>query len=150
MTLQIRSVAQAEKTLWSELFQGYANFYNVDLPANAEAQAWSWIHDDDESFWCDVAVTEQGEIVGFVQYQLMHRSLSGEKVCYLSDLYVESAIRGSGIGRALIDHVFNVAQTQQWSNVRWLTQESNERARKIYDHYSKRSEFVLYSVPVTS
>jgi ribosomal protein S18 acetylase RimI-like enzyme len=148
MTLRIRPIDQAEKFEWCKLFQSYAGFYNVDLPSQAESQAWAWIHDDDEDFWCDVAVTEQGDFAGFVQYQLMHRSLSGEKVCYLSDLYVDPEVRGGGFGRALIDHVFNVARDKQWSNVRWLTQEGNERARKIYDHYSPRSEFVLYSVPV--
>ena len=150
MTLHIRSIDQSEKLEWSKLFQSYADFYQVDLPPQAEKQAWSWIHESDEDFWCDVAITEEGDFAGFVQYQLMHRSLSGEKVCYLSDLFVDPEVRGSGFGRALIDHVFSVAQKRQWSNVRWLTQEGNQRARKLYDHYSSRSEFVLYSIPVQS
>ena len=49
-------------------------------------------------------------VVGFTQYQLMHRSLGGGMVCYLSDLYVEPTIRGSGAGRALIDHVIAFAR----------------------------------------
>ncbi len=40
--------------------------------------------------------------VGFARYQLMHRSLSGAMVCYLSDLYVDPATRGSGIDHRLI------------------------------------------------
>jgi len=148
MTVRIRPISWTEKLEWTKLFSGYADFYQVELAPNGLEQAWFWIHDSGEHFWCDVATTENGDFVGFVQYQLMHRSLSGEKVCYLSDLYVDPEVRGSSYGRALIDHVFSVAHRERWSNVRWLTQEGNERARKIYDHYALRSEFILYSVPV--
>ena len=82
------------------------------------------------------------------QYQLMHRSLSGEKVCYLSDLYVIPEVRGSGAGRALIDQVFAFAKSKDISNVRWLTQDYNYNARKLYDSYGRKSDFILYSFPV--
>ena len=83
---------------------------------------WGWIFDESNDFWCDVAVDGDNSLVGFTQYQLMHRSLSGEMVCYLSDLFVNPQIRGSGSGRKLIDHVFQFARDNRISNVRWLTQ----------------------------
>jgi hypothetical protein len=58
MTLRIGFIDQSEKLEWSKLFQSYADFYQVDLPPQAEKQAWSWIHDSKEDFWCDVAITE--------------------------------------------------------------------------------------------
>jgi len=146
--MNIRPLNPKDKSSWLELFNAYADFYRVDLPESAQMQAWNWIFDSKEDFWCDVSEGEDGELNGFVQYQLMHRSLSGEKVCYLSDLFVNPNDRGTRTGKALIDHVFTIARDKQWSNVRWLTQESNKRARKLYDHYAPRSEFVLYSIPV--
>ena len=95
-----------------------------------------------------IAVDVQGDAVGFVQYQLMHRSLGGAKVCYLSDLFVDAKKRASGTGRALIDHVIEFANTNKINNVRWLTQASNKTAKQLYDSYVAQSEFVLYSVPV--
>ena len=80
----------------------------------------------------------------------MHRSLSGSMVCYLSDLYVEPDLRGGGVGRALTDHVFDFARDNSIPNVRWLTQDSNAVARKLYDSYGDKSGFILYSFPVTS
>lgn len=87
-------------------------------------------------------------MVGLCQYQLMHRSLSGAKVVYLSDLYVTPAVRGSGVGRAMIDHVIGFARARGIGNVRWLTQEFNYAGRRLYDSYRPKSDFILYSVPV--
>ena len=68
-------------------------------------------------FWCDLAIDDGGKPFGFTQYQLMHRSLSGEMVCYLSDLYVRPEVRGTGAGRALIDHVFAFARSRNISQM---------------------------------
>ena len=78
----------------------------------------------------------------------MHRSLSGEMVCYLSDLFVRPEVRGTGAGRALIDHVFTFARARDISNVRWLTQDFNYAGRRLYDTYAPKSDFILYSVNV--
>ena len=88
-------------------------------------------------------------MLGFVQYQLMHRSLGGSMVCYLSDLFTWPEARGKGTGRALIDHVRAFAKDRGLPSVRWLTQESNATARALYDTYAPRTEFVLYSIPAT-
>ena len=143
----IRPVAPDDRPDWARLFALYAEFYHTEVPPDARETVWRWIHDPAEDFWSDLAFRD-GQAVGLVQYQLMHRSLSGEKVCYLSDLFVDPATRGGGIGRALIDHVIDFARVRGISNVRWLTQEFNYAGRKLYDSYRPKSDFILYSVPV--
>ncbi|MBX2835973.1 MAG: GNAT family N-acetyltransferase [Gammaproteobacteria bacterium] len=142
----IRAVEAGQKDQWLDLFNGYAEFYKVSLDQNTHQNVWSWIQDQNESFWCDGYVSEEGRLLGFTQYSLIHRSLSGGKVVYLSDLYVLPEFRGQGIARALIDHVFEFARRHGYSNVRWLTAESNYTARQLYDSYQTRTEFVLYSI----
>ena len=146
--LELRLVAASDKQRWRELMKSYAEFYKVEVDDKALAATWKWIEDTEEEFWCTLAADNAGEVVGFTQYQLMHRSLSGSRVCYLSDLYVEPAIRGGGVGRALIDHVFQFARSNDIPNVRWLTQDYNTAARKLYDTYGEKSDFILYSFPV--
>ena len=146
--ITIRPVDSGERDGWEELFKAYGEFYKVVVPQEAYEAAWNWIHDSDEAFWCDVAVDDANQLIGFTQYQLMHRSLSGGKVCYLSDLYVKPGIRGSGIGKKLIDHVFTFAKSNSISNVRWLTQDFNYKARSVYDSYGSKSDFILYSFAV--
>ena len=144
----VRALTVEDRAVWEELFDAYAAFYKTSVGAEAKAEVWGWIFAGVPEFWCDLAVDDQGQVVGMTQYQLMHRSLSGQKVCYLSDLYVRPEIRGGGIGRALIDHVISFARARGISNVRWLTQEFNYAGRRLYDSYRPKSDFILYSVPV--
>ncbi len=144
----IRALTPADRAVWEELFDLYAAFYKTSVGPEAKAEVWAWIFADLPEFWCDLAVDDQGQVQGITQYQLMHRSLSGQKVCYLSDLFVRPDVRGGGVGRALIDHVIGFAKGRGITNVRWLTQEFNYAGRRLYDSYRPRSDFILYSVPV--
>ena len=81
-----------------------------------------------------------------MQYSLMHRSLSGGMVVYLSDLFTLPQARGQGVGRALIDHVRAFARARGYSSVRWLTAETNAPARALYDSYAPASGFILYAI----
>ena len=148
MSITIRPPQEGDRGKWEELFQAYAEFYKTSVPDGGFDTVWDWINDDGNDFWCALAVQDDGTIIGFTQYQLMHRSLGGGMVCYLSDLYVDPEIRGSGAGRAMIDHVVEFAKERGLPNVRWLTQEFNYPARRLYDSYQPKSDFILYSVPV--
>lgn len=146
-TILIRPISPQDRAIWERFFDLYAEFYKTSVSAEAKDTVWRWIFDEGEEFWADLAFVGE-KPVGLVQYQLMHRSLSGGKVCYLSDLFVDPGQRGGGVGRALIDHVLGFARAHQVPSVRWLTQEFNYAGRKLYDSYRPKTDFILYSVPV--
>jgi GNAT superfamily N-acetyltransferase len=146
MTIEIRPLRPEDREVWGDLVDAYAAFYKTATTPAGKAAVWGWIFGG-EDFWADLALLD-GKVVGLCQYQLMHRSLSGSKVVYLSDLYVRPDVRGGGVGRALIDHVIGFAKAQGIANVRWLTQEFNYAGRRLYDSYRPKSDFILYSVPV--
>ena len=150
MPHSIRPVTEADKARWVELLNAYAVFYKTSVPDGGHERVWAWIMDPQNDFWCDLSSDDTGSIIGFTQYQLMHRSLSGEMVCYLSDLFVEPAVRGTGYGRALIDHVISFAKARKIPNVRWLTQDYNYAGRRLYDTYTVKSDFILYSLPISA
>ena len=146
MKTEIRPLQPSDRAVWEELFDAYAAFYKTTTTPAGKQATWEWIFSA-EDFWADLAL-QDGKVVGLCQYQLMHRSLSGAKVVYLSDLYVRPDLRGGGIGRAMIDHVIGFAKSNGFTNVRWLTQEFNYAGRRLYDSYRPKSDFILYSVPV--
>ena len=146
MSVEIRPLTQQDREVWEELLDAYAVFYKTSMTAEGKAGVWDWIFGPQE-FWSDLALLD-GKVVGLCQYQLMHRSLSGAKVVYLSDLYVRPDMRGGGVGRAMIDHVIGFARGRGIGNVRWLTQEFNYAGRRLYDSYRPKSDFILYSIPV--
>lgn len=147
MTLTIRPLEPKDRTRWEAMFQAYAEFYKTSVPDGGFDVVWRWIFDPTNDFWCDVVEGPDGALVGFTQYQLMHRSLGASMVCYLSDLYVDPTVRGTGAGRAMIDHVRRFAKARGLPSVRWLTQEFNYPARTLYDTYAKKTDFILYSIP---
>jgi len=147
-SIKIRPVSESERSQWEQMFQAYAEFYKTTIPEGGFDRVWQWVFDPANDFWCDIAENDKGQLIGFTQYQLMHRSLGGSMVCYLSDLYVEPSVRGSGTGRAMIDHVLAFAKNKGLPGVRWLTQEFNYPARMLYDSYGPKTDFILYNVPV--
>jgi len=147
-SVHIRALHVDDLAQWELMFRQYAAFYSTTTGADTESTAWGWIFDEHNDFWCDLAVDESGTILGFTQYQLMHRSLGGAMVCYLSDLFVDPQVRGQGVGSAMINHVIEFAGNRGIANVRWLTQDFNYPARALYDNFAKKSDFILYSVSV--
>ncbi len=85
-----------------------------------------------------------GTILGIVHY-LYHRSTwtTGD-YCYLQDLFTAEEARGRGVGRALIEAVYERAQADGASRVYWLTHETNSAAQVLYDKVAARSGFIQY------
>jgi len=145
MSLTIRPVTAEDRAAWEALFHAYAAFYKTD-PAPVLETVWAWATDPAEPYWSEIAWGADGAALGLVQYSLMHRSLSGRQVVYLSDLFTTPEARGQGVGRALIERVRAFARENDYPSVRWLTAEDNAAARKLYDSYAPASGFILYAI----
>jgi GNAT superfamily N-acetyltransferase len=82
--------------------------------------------------------------VGLVHH-IRHRSCwTTADYCYLQDLYVAPELRGTGVGRQLIEYVYASAREQGLNRVYWLTHETNLEAMRLYDRIAERSGFVQY------
>jgi GNAT superfamily N-acetyltransferase len=62
----------------------------------------------------------------------------------LQDLFVSPGARGAGVGRRLIEYVYELARGAGCARVHWLTHESNTDAMLLYDRIAERSGFVQY------
>lgn len=87
---------------------------------------------------------QDGEAVGLVHFIFHRRCWTPGDYCYLQDLFVAEALRGGGIGRALIEYVYARAAAAGASRVHWLTQETNYRGRQLYDRIAERPGFIQY------
>jgi len=147
MTCTVRPLETSDRERWLELFKAYLDYYDTDLPSEGIDRVWSWIFDEQNSFWAALAINGQGVPVGLAQYQLTHNTLTGSMTCYLADLYVDPSARGEGAGRTLVDHVRTFARSKGLPSVDWLTEETNKAARRLYDTYKPKTDYVFYSVP---
>ncbi|NUR23741.1 GNAT family N-acetyltransferase [Frateuria sp.] len=143
----VRDAARADHAAWLPLWAGYNAFYGrvgeTALPAQITAMTWSRFFDAYEPVHALVAEAD-GRLLGLAHY-LFHRStIRIEPSCYLQDLFTVPQARGHGVGRALVEAVYERARTAGCSRVYWQTHESNAAAMALYDKLAERSGFVVY------
>ena len=138
MSLEIRAALAADKQRWFILWQGYLDFYKTELSTEQSELTWQRILDPEFNMKCAVVV-DNGLIVGFTTYSLQNSTWSENGHCYLEDLFVDPAVRGKGVGRALIEYVKSYAIENNCSRLYWNTDEDNATARKLYDTYTLES-----------
>ncbi len=141
--IALRAPTAADHDAWLVLWRGYQTFYKVELSAEANRTTWARLLDPAEPMWCALAF-DGDRAVGMVHW-IRHRSTwtPGDYV-YLQDLFVAPEIRGGGVGRKLIEHVYAAARDLGAARVYWLTHESNATAMQLYDRIADRSGFVQY------
>jgi GNAT superfamily N-acetyltransferase len=141
--LNVRFAVPADFEQWLPLWEGYNTFYERSVPAEVTRMTWSRFFDAYEPMHAIVAERD-GQLLGLVHY-LFHRNTAMlGPTCYLQDLFTAAETRGQGIGRALIEAVYERAQAAGSPRVYWMTQESNATARRLYDQVAEYSGFIQY------
>ncbi|MDI1328549.1 MAG: GNAT family N-acetyltransferase [Brevundimonas sp.] len=146
--LIIRPLEAGDHVRWLPLWEGYNAFYGRTgvsaLPGEVTQTTWARFMDPAEPV--QALVAQHGdELLGLAHY-LYHRSTTAiGPTCYMQDLFTADAARGKGVGRALIERVYEDAKAAGAGRVYWQTHETNRTAMLLYDAVAKRSEFLIYS-----
>lgn len=143
----IRPVESRDYDQWLPLWEGYNEFYErvgpTALPMAVTEMTWSRFFDAYEPVNALVAELD-GRLLGLVHY-IFHRTTTAiAPTCYLQDLFTTAEARGKGVGRALIEGVYDKARLAGTQRVYWLTHETNATAMLLYDRVAERSGFLQY------
>jgi GNAT superfamily N-acetyltransferase len=146
-TIQVRPARRDDFPAWKELWDGYNAFYGrsgeTALPLAITETTWSRFFDEYEPMHALVAESS-GRLLGLTHF-LYHRStLMVNPTCYLHDLFTTEGARGQGVGRALIEAVYQRARVAGVGRVYWLTHETNTVAMRLYDKIAQKSGFLVY------
>ena len=143
----VRPVALTDYDQWLPLWDGYNEFYgrSGDTALDPEITRVTWQRFFDAYEPVHALIAEQhGQLLGLTHY-LFHRSTTAiGPNCYLQDLFTSRAARGKGVGRALIEAVYERARSAGCPRVYWQTQQSNATARLLYDKIADNSGFIVY------
>lgn len=143
---EIHALTAADRDAWLPLWQGYLEFYEATLPGELTDLTWSRLLDLQFPMWGAIATDAEGRAIGLVHWLTHPATWSAGPYCYLEDLFVTPGTRGTGAGRALIEHVAEWARERGCSKVYWLTHETNTTARTLYDRVATHTGFVHYEM----
>jgi GNAT superfamily N-acetyltransferase len=145
--LIVRNMARADRDDWRVLWDGYNAFYGrsgpTALPDEITQATWERFFTASEPVHALVAQS-QGRVVGLAHY-IFHRSTTRlHDVCYLQDLFTAEHLRRAGIGRRLIEGVYEAARAAGSSRVYWQTRQDNRAGRALYDKVAQHLGFIVY------
>jgi GNAT superfamily N-acetyltransferase len=147
MTLRIRPLIADDHADWHRLWTAYLEFYNSEVSQDVYESTFArLIGTDPQDYSCLVADLD-GKLVGLTHFLFHRHCWKVENTCYLQDLYADPDVRGQGIGRALIEAVYDAADQAGHPSVYWTTQDFNTAARHLYDRIATLTPFIKYQRP---
>jgi GNAT superfamily N-acetyltransferase len=142
--ITIRPIVESDRAAWARLWKAYLEYYETSATPDIYEQSFTRLLGNDTQDFHGLIAEMDGKPVGLVHY-LFHRHMwKIENVVYLQDLYADPEVRGRGVGRKLIEAVYQAADAAGCPSVYWLTQDFNTEARRLYDRIGKLSPFIRY------
>jgi len=145
MSCSVRPLRPSDEADWRRLWTAYLDFYESAVTEDVYQTTFARLLGDDPQEFHGLIAEVGGRPVGLTHYLFHRHCWKLENVCYLQDLYAEPAMRGKGIGRALIEAVYAAADRAGAPAVYWLTQEFNTTARQLYDRIGTATPFIKYA-----
>jgi GNAT superfamily N-acetyltransferase len=130
--LNITGVTASDLPELLPMMRAYCDFYRV-YPSDERLLALSnaLIGNADEGV--QLIARGDGAPLGFATIYWTWQTLYAARVGVLNDLYVESAARGTGTGRALIERGLQLCRDRGAEKLVWETAPDNATAQRLYD-----------------
>ena len=132
---------------WLSLYKLYAEFYNTSLSNSGTKTTWEWLIDTNHPC-TGIVVLEDNLLVGLAHFREMPSPLRGTNIGFLDDLFVLPEKRGGKVVTLLIEELKKEAIEKNWGIIRWITQDNNYRARKLYDKISQKTDWNTYEMKI--
>jgi len=143
--ITIRPLTHDDYDQWHALWTGYLQFYETTVSQDVYHTTFDRLIDPAHTTQNALVADREGTLVGLVHYIYHPHNWRVEDVCYLQDLYADPSVRGTGVGRALIEAVYDAADENGTPTVYWLTQDFNATARQLYDRIANVTPFIKYN-----
>jgi len=132
MSLSIRPARPGEAALALQFVRELAEYEKLSHEVEAtEAMLDVALFGEPARVSCDFAEWD-GEVVGFALWFLNFSTFSGRSGIYLEDLFVRPALRGKGIGKALLVHLARECMANGWSRLQWSVLDWNTPSIEFY------------------
>ncbi|MHC2332706.1 GNAT family N-acetyltransferase [Bradyrhizobium sp. USDA 4454] len=132
MSLLIRRARPDEAGLVFSLVRELADYEKLLHEVHAsEADIAEALFGANTRLFCDIAEWN-GEPAGFAVWFVNFSTFAGRHGIYLEDLFVRPALRGKGIGKALLVHLARQCLANGWSRLQWAVLDWNAPSIAFY------------------
>jgi GNAT superfamily N-acetyltransferase len=132
MSLIIRRARPDEAGLVLSLVRELAEYEKLSHEVEAtEQMIAAALFGPNPRLFCDIAEWS-GEVAGFAVWFVNFSTFSGRSGIYLEDLFVRPALRGKGIGKALLAHLAKECVANGWSRLQWAVLDWNTPSIDFY------------------
>jgi ribosomal protein S18 acetylase RimI-like enzyme len=144
---RIERVGVVDLPVLMPMLRAYCDFYEVD-PRDDRLIALSRALIEDPSQGEQlIARDDGGTPLGFATIYWTWQTLDAARIGVLNDLYVVPATRGSGVGRALIEHCRGLCRKRGAAKLVWETAPDNATAQRLYDGIgAESSTWLIYEM----
>lgn len=147
--VEIAPIAAGDFEELLPLIAAYQRFYEVEDVDDERNRAFfrRFLAPSDDGLL--LGARSEGRLVGYACLYWHFSSLEACESVLMNDLYVDDAVRGRGVGRALIEAAAAVAREREVPFVEWSTAPDNETAQRLYDSTgAERTEWFSYELRV--
>ncbi|WP_076865536.1 GNAT family N-acetyltransferase [Bradyrhizobium mercantei] len=132
MSLTIRRARPDEAGLVFSLVRELAEYEKLLHEVHAsEADIAEALFGANPRLFCDIAEWN-GEPAGFAVWFVNFSTFAGRHGIYLEDLFVRPALRGNGIGKALLVHLAKQCLANGWARLQWAVLDWNAPSIAFY------------------
>lgn len=144
--ISVRPVEGRDAGTWASLYREYRAFYRLEPDEQAVERTWRWVAEGQHGMTGLVAVDESDQPVALANLRWFARPSTSTMGLFLDDLFTGPAARGRGAGTALLRRAAEMAAEAGASVVRWMTDEDNHTARRVYDSVATATHWVTYDM----
>lgn len=130
--LTIRAATSSDASLILDFIRALAIYEKLEHEVKAsEADIVRDLFGSEPKVFCEIAEWE-GKPVGFVLWFYTYSTFQGRHGIWLEDLFVDPALRGKGIGKALLVHLARRCVDEGLGRFEWWVLDWNEPSIEFY------------------
>ncbi len=147
--VQVEPIATEQLETLLPMIAAYQGFYGADDIRTERNRSFfrRFIAPSKEGMM--LGAWREEELVGYACLYWHFSSTRAVETVLMNDLYVDEAVRGEGIGRALIEASADVARERGAHHLEWSTRPDNVTAQRLYDSTgASKSTWIEYELPL--
>ena len=146
MSIDLRAARPGDESLILGLIRELAEYERLAHEVSATPELLAEYLFGEHAVAEAVIAEQHGVAIGFALFFRNFSTFLGKPGLYLEDLYVRESARGQGIGRALLEHVADIARRRGYGRMEWSVLDWNRPAIDFYESLGARamSEWTVY------